>query len=149
MRWVSRTTWSATCTGASSVGSCQGEEGSIASASTTASRSHRLTESSCSRPSCRILGTVADREVSEAVARSFLGRLPADLDDALVEVGERTDYPAGSTLYREGSYPRALLVVRGLLRVHMTSPEGRQVTVRYARACDVLGIAVLVGGPAD
>ena len=31
----------------------------------------------------------------------------------------------------------------------MTSAEGRQVTVRYARPGDVLGIAVLVGGPAD
>jgi CRP/FNR family transcriptional regulator, cyclic AMP receptor protein len=92
---------------------------------------------------------VADREVSAAVARSFLGRLPADLVDALVELGERSDYPAGSTIYREGSSPRTLLVVRGLLRVYMTSPEGRQVTVRYARACDVLGIAVLVGGPAE
>lgn len=108
-----------------------------ANSSTTASRSHRQTDSSRSRPSCRILGTVADREVSEAVARSFLGRLPADLVDALVEVGERTDYPAGSTIYREGSYPRALLVVRGLLRVHMTSPtirlrpaSARQRTVR-------------------
>jgi CRP/FNR family transcriptional regulator, cyclic AMP receptor protein len=28
-------------------------------------------------------------------------------------------------------------------------PEGRQVTVRYARAADVLGVAVLVGGPAN
>jgi len=31
----------------------------------------------------------------------------------------------------------------------MTSAEGRQVTVRYARPGDVLGIAVLVAGPAD
>lgn len=100
-------------------------------------------------PRCRILGTVADRDVSEAVASSFLGRLPEDLVDALMHAGERSDYPAGSTIYREGSSPRTLLVVRGLLRVYMSSPEGRQVTVRYARACDVLGIAVLIGGPAD
>jgi CRP/FNR family transcriptional regulator, cyclic AMP receptor protein len=93
--------------------------------------------------------TVADRQVADAVAGSFLGRLPSDLVDALLEAGERTDYPAGSTIYRHGSYPRTLLVVHGLLRVYMTSPEGRQVTVRYARGCDVLGIAVLVGGPAD
>jgi len=32
--------------------------------------------------------------------------------------------------------------------MYLTSPEGRQVTVRYARPGDVLGIAVLVGGPA-
>src|SRR5947209_3638361 len=92
---------------------------------------------------------VADREVADAVAGSFLGRLPSDLVDALVKVGERIDYPAGSTIYRQGSFPRSVLVVGGLLRVYMSSPEGRQVTVRYARSCDVLGIAVLVGGPAD
>lgn len=96
----------------------------------------------------RILGAVANADAADALARSFLGRMPSDLSDALLAAGERAEYPAGSTIYREGSYPRALLVVRGLLRVYMTSPEGRQVTVRYARDCDVLGVAVLVGGPA-
>ncbi len=52
-------------------------------------------------------------------------------------------------MYRAGSDPRAALVVRGLLRVFLTSAEGRQVTVRYARPGDVLGIAVLVGGPGN
>ena len=94
-------------------------------------------------------GAVADRDVVDAMARSFLGGLPSELVDALVERGERVDHPAGSTIYREGSSPRTMLVIRGLLRVYMASAEGRQVTVRYARACDVLGIAVLVGGPAD
>jgi CRP/FNR family transcriptional regulator, cyclic AMP receptor protein len=42
-----------------------------------------------------------------------------------------------------------VLVIEGLLRVYMTSAEGRQVTVRYARDGDVLGIAVLVGGPVN
>ena len=42
-----------------------------------------------------------------------------------------------------------MLVVRGLIRVYMPSPEGRQVAVRYAQDGDVLGIAVLVGGPAN
>jgi len=92
---------------------------------------------------------MADREVAGAMARSFLGRLPPDLVDDMLAAGDRIDVPAGSTVYREGSPPRTLLVVRGLLRVYMTSPEGRQVTVRYARDGDVLGIAVLVGGPAD
>jgi CRP/FNR family cyclic AMP-dependent transcriptional regulator len=81
--------------------------------------------------------------------RSFLGRLPRDVVDELVADGQRTDYPAGSTIYREGAAPREVLVVQGLLRVFMTSPDGRQVTVRYAREADVLGIAVMVGGPAN
>jgi CRP/FNR family transcriptional regulator len=33
--------------------------------------------------------------------------------------------------------------------VYLSSPGGRQVTVRYARPGDVLGVAVLVGGPAN
>jgi CRP/FNR family cyclic AMP-dependent transcriptional regulator len=72
-----------------------------------------------------------------------------DLVDELLAEGERTDYPAGTTIYREGAAPRAVLVIDGLLRVYMTSAEGRQVTVRYARDADVLGIAVLVGGPVN
>jgi CRP/FNR family transcriptional regulator len=92
---------------------------------------------------------VADQEVEEALARSFLGRLPPEVVARLRAEGERADYPAGTTIYRAGSGPRAMLVVRGLIRVYMTSPEGRQVTVRYVRANGVLGIAVLVGGPAN
>jgi CRP/FNR family transcriptional regulator, cyclic AMP receptor protein len=92
---------------------------------------------------------VADADVVAAMMGSFLGRLPSRLVEELVAAGERTEYPAGSTIYREGAAPRTMLVVAGLVRVYMSSPEGRQVTVRYARASDVLGIAVLVGGPAD
>lgn len=92
---------------------------------------------------------MADQEVAAALGRSFLGRLPRDVVDELIAEGQRTDYPAGSTIYREGAAPREALVVRGLLRVFMTSPDGRQVTVRYAREADVLGIAVMVGGPVN
>ena len=92
---------------------------------------------------------MSDAEVAAAMAGSFLGRLPSGLVDRLLVSGHRAEFPAGSTIYREGSAPRAWLVVRGLLRVYLSSPEGRQVTVRYARAGDLLGIAVLVGGPAN
>jgi len=90
---------------------------------------------------------MTDHDVEYAMAGSFLGKLPKEVVDRLMAEGERTDYPAGTTIYREGSAPRSVLVVYGLVRVYMTSPEGRQVTVRYARDRDVLGIAVLVGGP--
>ena len=92
---------------------------------------------------------MADQDVEVALAGSFLGRLPPEVLTRLRSEGERADYPAGTTIYRAGSDPRAMLVVHGLIRVYMTSLEGRQVTVRYARANDVLGIAVLVGGPAN
>jgi CRP/FNR family transcriptional regulator len=96
-----------------------------------------------------IVNRVADQDVTEAMANSFLGKLPAEIVDGLFAEGDRADYPAGAVVYREGSAPRAALVVTGLVRVYMSSPEGRQVTVRYARPGDVLGIAVMVGGPAN
>jgi CRP/FNR family transcriptional regulator len=92
---------------------------------------------------------VVDRDVDDALARSFLAGLPPELVGRLRDEGERADYPAGTTVYRAGSAPRAALVIGGLLRVFLTSAEGRQVTVRYARPGDVLGVAVLVGGPAS
>jgi CRP/FNR family transcriptional regulator, cyclic AMP receptor protein len=92
---------------------------------------------------------MTDREVDDALARSFLADLPPELAGRLRAEGELADYPAGTTVYRAGSGPQAGLVVGGLLRVYLVSVEGRQVTVRYARPGDVLGVAVLVGGPAS
>jgi len=94
-------------------------------------------------------GAVADPDVVTAMAGSFLGRLPPVLVAELLAGGLRSEYPSGTTIYRQGAAPRTLLVVHGLLRVYMSSPDGREVTIRYARGCDVLGTAVLVGGPAD
>jgi len=91
---------------------------------------------------------VTDHQLEAALARSFLAGLPREVTRELQAEGERADYPAGTTVYRPGEPPRAALVLGGLMRVYLTSPEGRQVTVRYARPGDVLGIALLVGGPA-
>ena len=92
---------------------------------------------------------VADADVVTAMAGSVLGTLPSELVGRLLAVGDRTEYPAGSTIYRPGAAPRTLLVVRGLLRVYMSSPEGRRVTVRDVREREVLGLALMIGGPAD
>jgi CRP/FNR family transcriptional regulator len=55
---------------------------------------------------------------------------------------------AGGILYRPGEAAGLHLVVEGLIRVSMASEEGRQVTVRYARRGDVLGVPVTVSGSA-
>jgi hypothetical protein len=56
---------------------------------------------------------VTDREIDEALGRSFLADLPAELAGRLREEGERADYPAGTTVYRSGGDPQAALVIRG------------------------------------
>jgi CRP/FNR family transcriptional regulator len=55
---------------------------------------------------------------------------------------------AGTTTYRAGGEPRPSLVVSGLFRSYFAGPDGRQVTVRYAREGDVLGVVAAHGGPA-
>ena len=76
---------------------------------------------------------VLDRELATATARSFLSGLPSGLLDELIAVGDRIDVPAGSTVYRQGDYPRAFLVLHGLLRVYMTSPEAGHGPLRASR----------------
>jgi len=68
---------------------------------------------------------------------------------ALTAGAARFDIPAGTVIYRDADRPRLAVVLDGLLRVFLTSSEGRQVTVRYTRAGDVLGAAATVGGPVD
>lgn len=82
-----------------------------------------------------------------ALDESFLHALPKAGLEKLLTDAFKIEVPAGGLIYREGSDPRAVLVINGLVRVYMTSPEGRQVTVRYARRGDVLGVAAFVGGP--
>jgi CRP/FNR family transcriptional regulator len=66
------------------------------------------------------------------------------LTDALT-----VDLPLGSTIYRDGEDARCMLVVSGLIRVLLLAPDGRTVTVRYARTGELLGVPTVVGGPAS
>jgi CRP/FNR family cyclic AMP-dependent transcriptional regulator len=86
--------------------------------------------------------------IDAALAKSVLAALPPTLRDTLTRDALAVDLPAGTSLYYEADQPRCGLVLAGLLRVYMTAPDGRQITVRYARAGDLLGIATAVGGPA-
>ncbi len=88
-----------------------------------------------------------DHATRQAVESSFLAAIPEAALDQLLSDVIRLDIPAGGIPYRQSDLPRAGLVISGLVRVFMASPEGRQVTVRYARAGEMLGIPTLVGGP--
>jgi CRP/FNR family cyclic AMP-dependent transcriptional regulator len=86
--------------------------------------------------------------IDEAIAKSMLAAFPPTLRATLTQEAIPVDLPAGTTLYYEEDEPRCGLVITGLIRVYMTSPDGRQITVRYARTGELLGIAAIVGGPA-
>jgi CRP/FNR family transcriptional regulator, cyclic AMP receptor protein len=91
----------------------------------------------------------SDPSAQAALRESYLSVLPPEGLEQLLAEAIRLDVPAGGVLYREGESPRLALVLGGLIRVYLTSPDGRQVTVRYARRGEVLGTPVAVGGAVD
>ena len=89
-----------------------------------------------------------DPAVRAAVERSFLSRVPAEALAQLLAGATVQSIPAGTTTYRAGGEARVSVVVSGLVRTFLVGPDGRQVTIRYAREGDVLGIMTALGGPA-
>jgi CRP/FNR family transcriptional regulator, cyclic AMP receptor protein len=87
-------------------------------------------------------------DVRCAAAAGPLARLPADALTRLLDGHTVIRTAAGGAFYRPGEMAGLHVVVDGLLRVFMVSEEGRQITVRYARRWDVLGIPVIVSGNA-
>ena len=57
----------------------------------------------------------------------------------LIAGGRVVDFPSGGTVYTEADAERLAVMMHGLLRVYMHAGDGRQVTVRYVRAGDLLG----------
>lgn len=89
-----------------------------------------------------------DEPLHGTVHEGFLRSLPREAVERLLADAIRIQVPAGSVVYRDGESPSVLVVVDGLLRVFLTSEEGRQVTVRYARRGDVVGLVLVLSGPA-
>jgi len=81
----------------------------------------------------------------EAVKRLLRASLPFSLpDDALAALSagaQISDAAPGEHLYREGGGRFTFLVLRGLVRIYMSSPAGREITVRYVRTGELTGLS--------
>src|ERR1700694_1771115 len=83
----------------------------------------------------------ADREDQLAAIKSngFLARLSPELAADLISSAPLVHYPAGSARAPARDAPRAAIVVSGVVRVFLPTADGRQVTIRYAKAGDLVG----------
>lgn len=89
-------------------------------------------------------GTPLPGDVPAAIAASALTELPEKLIEELTSGATRHRVEAGDTVYREGdAVPHLELVLTGLVRVYVTAPDGRTMTVRYCRPGSLLGAATL------
>jgi len=77
----------------------------------------------------------------------FLLALPQEQATRLISESIEMDVPAGAVVYREGEVARCFVVERGLLRTFISSHDGRQVTFRYGKSGDVVGLASVIGDP--
>lgn len=91
-----------------------------------------------------VVDAMTDDEVRAAIAASHLRDLPAELIGRLIAEARRVQIPAGATTHREGEIePHFELVIRGLVRGHVSAPDGRTMTVRYCRRGALIGAATL------
>lgn len=84
----------------------------------------------------------------EAWQESFLGDLPGHLAERLLENASLYSAPSGEILLR-GQAPNeaaAFLILSGLVRVYLTSKEGRQATTRYAGRSEIVGLPPILTG---
>jgi CRP/FNR family cyclic AMP-dependent transcriptional regulator len=71
--------------------------------------------------------------------QGVLANLPEAIFDDLVDGAVLVDYPSGSVTFGREHRPRVAVVASGLLRVYLSAPDGRQITIRYARVGDLVG----------
>src|SRR5262245_49741772 len=74
--------------------------------------------------------------------------VPTATIESLIDGGRIVQFPSGHTVYAEADAEALAVVMHGLLRVYMHTGDGRQVTVRYVRSGDLLGVPALIAGPA-
>jgi CRP/FNR family transcriptional regulator len=89
-----------------------------------------------------------DAQVRLALSRSNLRDLPGDVLDELMATARRIRIPAGSLTHWEGEpAPFLELVISGVVRVFVTAPDGRTMTIRYCRPGALIGAASLFASP--
>ena len=76
----------------------------------------------------------------DAVDASHLRDLPAEVLDELLEGAVQSKVAAGSVAHRALEADQYLqLVITGVIRVFVTAPDGRTMTIRYCRSGELLG----------
>jgi CRP/FNR family transcriptional regulator, cyclic AMP receptor protein len=73
---------------------------------------------------------------------------PASREQILVN-STRIRYPAGTIAFQPGDADRADILEEGFARLYLTSSEGRQTTIRYVHAGELMGGLLVMGAAFD
>jgi CRP/FNR family transcriptional regulator len=91
--------------------------------------------------------TDRQRVLRDAIEAGPLSLSPEPVLASLLAASVQVPLAARMLYLAEGDVARPALVVEGLLRADIAAPDGRQVTVAYMRAGDLIGFAAFFGGP--
>jgi CRP/FNR family transcriptional regulator len=86
-----------------------------------------------------------DARLEPILKNGFLACLDGAQQRALLDAGHLIELVAGQPLGPRVADGVVMVMLAGLLRVYLAAPSGRQVTVRYARPGEVLGLVHLLG----
>ena len=79
-------------------------------------------------------------DVRDALRASHLRDLPSEVLDCLLDGAVRVKVAAGDVAHRALDDDQYLeLVITGVIRVFVTAPDGRTMTIRYCRSGELLG----------
>jgi CRP/FNR family transcriptional regulator len=79
----------------------------------------------------------------------FLALLPEARRRQFLVDSRRVDFPAGTVAFRPHERPISFVVTRGFVRVYRALPDGRQATVAFIHANELVGATSIVGEPAS
>ncbi len=84
----------------------------------------------------------ASGKVSDAIGaisrQGFLGGLSETLRNSLLEGAHLIEYPPGSSTSGKPDSRLSAVVVSGLVRTYLSAPDGRQITLHYSGASDLV-----------
>jgi CRP-like cAMP-binding protein len=92
---------------------------------------------------------MATQAVVDLGGTPFLERMPRASREQILVNSTRIRYLAGTIAFQPGDPDRADILETGLVRLYLTSSEGRQTTVRYVHPGEFMGGLLVMGAAFD
>jgi len=92
---------------------------------------------------------MATQPVLEFSSTPFLAGMPPKSREQILVNSTKIRYAAGTIAFQPGDPDRADILETGFARIYLSSPEGRQATIRYVHPGELMGGLLVMGAVFD